>query len=523
MPTNPLLINLILVAPASCSKSSICSLILTNSPLFLKFWLADNCREMLLAMLAPNNLVSMRLVCHDFSSRAAPNLFADLAITFRPSTFTKPARVQALSRIGRHVKTLTWNLPRGLDTVLPPVIDPATGAELPFLYKPHVDRLADPVAEIKRPRYGTWKMTDLLVKQYPPLFHAATDVPSFIDAMSALPTLEHLKVCCVGAGAGAGMVPPTHRSIVDYALMSLRIAVEQAPLPNFRELSLLPIHAGGLLCLHPLLGFEPKAASAKRWGQLRRLTIHMDSFPSHSNQSTEHLRILHAYLHAFSSCLTRLSFRWTGKRGPSPLSLDGEPCVQPAGSHPSRSRASLAAAAATGSGSMEKMKPLKFRRLQALELGNAAMDAGQVNAFIRRHRSMLSDFKSDDVSLRDGCWDDALIAGNNNWKRHQEEEVVVVPLMLSLDARSPSSVGAAAAVAPPPVNEPRVIGPLGGDGAGADPDGNRGSLTLGRWLSKAKAVQDAVRRPPKERRHHLFGGSGEHMDRFLRRSVFPWR
>ena len=130
---------------------------------------------------------------------------------------------------------------------------------------------------------------------------------------------------------------------------------------------------------------------------------------------------------------------------------------------------------------------------------------------------MLSEFKSDDVWLRNSCWDNALITGSDNWKRHQEE-VMEVPLMLS-----PFSVGAAAAVAPPPANEPRIIGPLGGDGAGADPDGNRGSLTLGRWLSKAKAVQDAVRRPLKKCHHCLFDSSSEHMGWFLCRSVFPWR
>ena len=499
----------------------------------------------MLDMLAPADLASMRLVCHDFGSRAAPHLFADTAITLRPTTFTKPARMEALGRIGGHVKSLTFNLPQGRDTVLPPVIDPATGAELPFLYEPQVEMPADPVAKIKRPKYGTWEMTDLLIKQYPPLFHAATNIPSFVAAFSALPALEHLRVSCPGADTSASR---SHRSIVDYALISLRIAVERAPLLHFRELSLLPVHAGGLLYLHPMLGFGSTAASARRWGQLRRLTIHLDSFSFGSRIGVEHLRILHAYLHALSRCLTRLAFRWTGERGPSPLSLDGESSLQPAGAHPCRTRASLDAAAATGLS--EAMKPLKFRRLQALELENAAMGAGQVSAFIRRHRRTLSEFHFEDVHLRDGaCWDDALapltsIAGNDNWKRCQEE-VMDVPLMLSPDARILGPAPRRAAPVPPPADEPRVMGPLGGDtagvdcvsplpplpAAGGDTALDRGTLVLGRWLSKGKAAQAAAaaaRRPSKaqyaeQSRHHLFGGGGEHVRRFLRGSVFPWR
>jgi hypothetical protein len=461
----------------------------------LRFWLNDTCRDNLLEHLEPEDLANFRLVCHDFSSRAAPQLFESVTSTFKTSTFSKPARIEALSRIGRHVKTFTFHMPHSPETVLPPIIDPVTGEEKKFNYEPQVQNPQNGLAKDKTPKYGSWEMQDLLVKQYPPLFHAATNVPAFVAAFSELINLSHLKISCPGFNTA----PRNCRSVVDYALISLRIAIERAPLYSLSSLSLHPIHPGGLLYLHPMHGFGSTPSSAKRWAQIRRLSICMESIPITSSsmrirsQSLEHLRILHAYLRTLSRGLTRLFFRWKGVRGPSPLSLDREPCMLPIQEefmHPSMR------------GTVRGPRPLKFSRLRCMELENAVMDSTQIADFIHKHRRTLVEFNFEDVMLREGDWDSALeplthIAGSDSWKRTQEE-VMDVPIMLS------------------PVDcEPRIMGPLleEVDNAIEENAGSgRSTHALSRWLGKPNRNS----KRGTQSKDSFFGG--EHVKRFLRLS-----
>ena len=468
---------------------------LSTSSAFLRFWLNDNCRENLLAHIEQEDLPSTRLVCHDFSKRAAPYLFEYLTITFKTSTFTKPARMEALARIGRHVKTLTFHMPHDSNTFLPPIVNPETGCEKQFIYEPQLQVQAPAPGKERTPKYGSAEMTDLLIQQYPPLFHAATNVPAFVAAFSEFINLTHLKVSC----PGSERIARYRRSVVDYALISLRIAVERAPLFSLHTLSLLPIHSGGLLYLHPMHGFGSTPSSAKRWGQIRRLAICMESIPFSSSSSTrsrvqalEHLRILHAYLRTLSRGLTRLFFRWKGERGPSPLSLDKEPCMLPIEEecmHPSMR------------GQVRGPRPLKFTRLRYMELENAVMDSEQIADFIHKHRRTLVEFNFEDVKLRQGSWDDALeplthIAGNDRWRARQEE-VMDVPIVLS------------------PVDmEPRIMGPLLEEEPEEEINKTRTGLTLSRWLSKGTSPL------PKRSAKDSFLGS-THMKRFLRGSMFP--
>ncbi|KAH7391049.1 hypothetical protein DE146DRAFT_619093 [Phaeosphaeria sp. MPI-PUGE-AT-0046c] len=468
---------------------------------FLRFWLSDNCRDNLLGQLETEDLSNFRLVCHDFSSRAAPQLFESVTCTFKTSTFSKPARVEALSRIGRHVKTFTFHMPHSPETFLPPIIDPMTGEEKKFNYEPQVQNPQNGPAKDKTPKYGSWEMQDLLVKQYPPLFHAATNVPAFVAAFSELINLAHLKISC----PGFNNAPRNCRSAVDYALISLRIAIERAPLYSLSSLSLHPIHPGGLLYLHPMHGFGSTASSAKRWGQIRRLSICMESIPFSSSsmriraQSLEHLRILHAYLHTLSRGLTRLFFRWKGARGPSPLSLDKEPCMLPI--HEENMHPSMR-------GTVRGPRPLKFSRLRYMELENAVMDSAQIADFIHKHRRSLVEFNFEDVKLREGDWDAALeplthIAGNDRWKRTQEE-VMDVPIMLSpVDA------------------EPRIMGPLLEEVDAAIDEvvanecgGGRSAHALSRWLGRPGRMS---RKSPQVK-DSFFGG--DHVKRFLRLSAW---
>ncbi|KAF2454701.1 hypothetical protein BDY21DRAFT_290825 [Lineolata rhizophorae] len=487
---------------------------MSTNPAFLRFWLQENCRDALLDLVDKEDLPNLRLVCHDFASRAAPRLFTDLTVSFKSSSFGKPAKMKALERFGHHVKTFKFHMPHSPETFLPPLLDPMTGEERTFHYVPQVYKPATLIGKVKEPKYGSWEMTELLINQYPPLFHAATNVPSFIQALSAMPNMAHLKICCPGQDP----VQRFRRSIVDYALISLRIAVERSPLDALKTLSLLPIHPAGPLYLQPVLGFGATPRSVKRWSQIRHLVVHMESFPYGDASHTEHLRVLHAYLRTFAPTLTRLFFRWKGEKGPCPFTLDLEPVLLPSpppiptasagSSNPSKERSATrvhlpaaSPASAPPPRNAFRLRPLRMPKLKYTELENAAMDSTQVSAFITRHRRLLSEFNFEDVALRSGDWDSALapltnIAGSDAWRAAQEE-VMDVPLVLS------------------PVGlEPRVVGSLLEE---QSKDVGRSGVTLSRWLGRGRTGE--VARKAKEQ----FWGCEEHMRKLLRNSVFPWR
>ncbi|KAL1962168.1 hypothetical protein VTN77DRAFT_514 [Rasamsonia byssochlamydoides] len=451
---------------------------------FTQFWQTDLTRDCFLSLLDKEDLRALRLVSHEFSVHTARYLFAEIEVSFRSSTFTRPARMAALERIGRHVNTLTFKMPHSHETFLPPLLDPVTGEEQTFVYSPQVHVSSTLASRWSKPKYGSWEMTDLLVKQYPPLFHAATNVPSFVRAFSCMPSLRHLMVSCDGQS-------PDHRyrrSVVDYALISLRVAVEQAPLKSLETLSLLPIHPGGILYLRPMMGFGASPASRKRWMQIRKLAIHMESFPYERGQAIDHLKLLHSYLEGFPN-LRSFVFRWKGLKGPSPLSLATEPCLcepSPRQTCPKRYARPL--------------RPLKFRQLRYMELENAILDASQVSAFILEHRHTLSEFEFEDVILRSGTWDDALapltkISGSDAWKAKQEE-VMEVPIILS------------------PVEVEETRRPR----HSAVWEEQRRKALLRTLLEGANSLARA-----KAKARELFWGSPDHMKKFLRSSVFSWR
>lgn len=371
---------------------------------FLRFWWTDKTRETFLTHLPSEDLASLRRACHDFSIRAAPVLFAELTITFRAGTFTKPARMAALERIGHYVRTLTFLMPHTAETFLPPLIDPINGEPKVFVYEPQL--CSGPSAQNPHPspKYGSWEMTDLLAKQYGPLFHAATNIPAFIRAFTAMPSITHLKISCPGQEPSQRY----RRSAVDHALISLRMAVERAPLKSLSALSLMPIHPGGLLYLRSSMGIGARPDGVRRWAQVKKLAIHMDSWAFDlPNSPTDHLKLLHSYLISFSPNLERLFFRWKGARGPCPFTLDTEPI--------------LLNPTLTTSGQQRRLPRLRLPRLRCAELSNSHPDASQLNRFIHRHRRTLQECDFDEVDLRTGTWDEALavltrISGSEKWK-----------------------------------------------------------------------------------------------------------
>jgi hypothetical protein len=391
--------------------------VLSTNTTFLRFWLTESCRNAVLRNVERETLPALRLVCHNFASTTAPFMFNDLSIDFKVSSFTKPGKIATLHRIGRHARKLTFKAPHAADAFLPPLLNPLTGDQLAFAYVPQL--------HTKSPKYGSYEMDDLLIQQYPPIFHAATNIPSFIRALSAMPNLEHISIHSPDQASSQRY----RKSSADYALTSLRIAIEHTQLANLHSLSLHQLHPQALRNLLPMLNHGSSPSSCRRWTQIRKLHVQMDPLPRSLAKPEDQIRLIQTYLRAFATSLLHLSFRWTGEQpGPSPLFLSHEPTIwtpslgqyeyrgqqhqhtanrsfppptPPKDSRFSPVRPELQRSASTNS---KASKPLRFIALQYLDLQNCALEAEQLAAFITRHRSTLVEFRFEDVSLRGGNW-----------------------------------------------------------------------------------------------------------------------
>ena len=392
------------------------------SAAFLNFWRTDLIRDCFLSFVTKEDQASLRLTSYECSLGVAPTLFKEINVSFGTNTFTRPARMAALERIGVYIRDIGFSMPHSADTFLAPLLDPTTGEEQVFIYEPYLGlHRPSSSASQSSSKYGSWEMNDLLVKQYSPLFHATTNIPSFVRAFTAMPALRSLRVSCPGQSPAQIY----RRSAVDYALISLRMAVEQAPLPRLESLTLDDVHPFSTFYLRPQLGIGASPASTRRWRQIKKLKIRMTCPAFGDGQPTDHLKFLHSYLRTFP-LLEDFSFEWLRQKGPCPLSLSSEPCLAPG---------ALDCSAACPKTFAKPPGQLKFRRLRCMVLENSILDATQISDFIMTHRKVLGEFEFENVHLRSGTWDDALapltrISGNDSWKEKQEE-VMDVPLVLS--------------------------------------------------------------------------------------------
>ncbi|KAH9833904.1 hypothetical protein Tdes44962_MAKER08737 [Teratosphaeria destructans] len=472
------------------SYASVCSFVLCDSGTFLRFWLDDQCRHTFLSFVPQADLARLRLACHDFSARAAPALFNDLKITFRTSTFTKPAKLAALDRLGSHVKALRFDIPHTRDTVLPPLVDPDTGDELSFTYTPQVQPLSS-----RRPKYGDRETTDILNRQYPALFHAATNVPAFGRAVSAFVNLERLSVACPGYDASTRY----RRSAVDFALISLRIAMEQNGLQALRSLTLAPIHPGGLLYLSPLIGYGASPRSVSRWASIEHLTIHSTSLPRNTPRGPDepdHMKLLQTYLRNFQANLTTFDFRWIGVKGPLPIQRPTTPAPIN-GQHPAHRGGSMGPPERPTT-KRRASDPLQFPKVKHVEVENISCSATDISAFVATHKRTLEEFNLEDVSLTSGTWDEALAPLTRPAQSHRRDEVADIPIMLSPTA---------AAVYPMPMERVESVR-----------QGSRHrSMRLSKWLPGRKSRSASTRKA----RDGLLGYE-EPLKRVLG-GVLPWR
>lgn len=388
----------------------------------------DKIRNTFLSLLDKDELKKLRFVCLDFSGKVEPHLFRHLSVTFNSKTFSNVARMTNLAMIGRHVESFTFNMPHTPRTALPPLIDTETGDELPVIYSPK-SHSKEPLPPAERDeQFGSQKVAKLVAEQYPPLFHAATNVPAFIKAFSALPNLRHVKINCPRKDR-----PKSHRrNIVDYTLISLRIALEQAPLGLLDAVSIISLHEEGLLYLQPD-AFASTPRSRKRWLGIKHLNMRMQNNEACDVKKLSSLKLLHCYLQHFSGLRT-FRFQWHGEKGPFPLSLHNEPRLMPV------------AATSTNPIQVPQLRRLSLPTLCRFTVQNCVVDASQIGDFTMRHRRQWREFDFEGIELRSGTWDDAL-APMAQWaestKRRQrkpqaEPEGEEVPLLFCDDPLRPS-------------------------------------------------------------------------------------
>lgn len=371
----------------------------TSNHIFFRIWNNEDFQASLLSYLDEETLCSLRLSSSDCCHLITPALFKRTYLNFTSSALSKPSRLRALATIGKHIKHLTFSMPHTASTFLPPLLNPITGREITFLYTPYTSLNS----ESHRPKYGTHDLGNVLTDQYPPIFHAATNVPSFIRCLSHMPSLHHLSISTPNQEPSQRY----RRSAVDYALISLRIALESVHLPQLTKMT-LSVHPSALLYLKntPSIGSSPR--STRLCSQIRKLKITLDSWDFHGKHpGHDNLKLLDTYIRSFSSNLERISFKWNGARGPCPLTLPSDPLLAPP-----RKTVKLFAEITSPMSPLPAAPPISallLPKLRYLRVRNVLMAPSQVSDLVYAHRKSVREFNFEDVELSEGGdWEEAL-------------------------------------------------------------------------------------------------------------------
>ncbi|OHW94879.1 hypothetical protein CSPAE12_06475 [Colletotrichum incanum] len=400
-----------------------------------------------LDLLPKRDLASLRLASSACCNIATKPLFKRIRVTFSANTFTKQSRIQALARVGHHVEHLHFHFAHSDATFLPPLVHPNTGREICFLYTPHTSM----ASVLARPKYANTELGEILTQQYPPLFHAATNVPSFINAMRYLVNIRHLTIRCPGQDPQERY----RRDIVDYAIMSLRIAVERAPLERLEKLSLSGMHPSAFNYLRHVPGFGAVPSAGRRWKQIRKLNISVEAWDFYGpSPGLDHLKIMDDYIRQFSGTLEKFHFTWLGPKGPCPIALSADPLFAP----PRHSKKLFNEVTSPMSPlpPAPGRKPMHFPRLRYMQVRNATMTAGQLSDLVNAHQKTVKEYDFDNVVLiNGGDWDEALAplmesaSSSDIWSQHSRSNSEADSLHSAEashddDLPSPSAAAAAA-------------------------------------------------------------------------------
>lgn len=372
----------------------------TNPQAFYCLWQNDTIREKLFELLPKQDICAVRLANSACCNLVTKRLFLRTNLTFTANSLTKASRIEALSRVGHHIEHLTFYMPHSNATFLPPLIHPQTGEEIFFLYSPHTST----ESATTRSKYDNSELGEILTQQYPPLFHAATHVPSFIRAMEQMTSMRHLTIKTPGQDPSERY----RRNIVDYALISLRISLERAPLTRLSKLSLAGVHPSAFYDLRHAPGFGALPSAALRWRQIRKLYISVESWDFYGpSPGLDHLKIMDDYIRTFAPHLDKLSFTWLGRRGPCPIALSGDPLF--AAPRSSKKLFNEVTSPMSPLPPRPLRRPLVMPRLRSMAVRNATMNAEQLRGLVATHKRTVREFDFENVALlRGGSWDEAL-------------------------------------------------------------------------------------------------------------------
>ncbi|KAI1344907.1 hypothetical protein F5Y15DRAFT_11022 [Xylariaceae sp. FL0016] len=400
----------------------------TGPQAFYCLWQDSQIRETLFQHLSKEDICNVRLANSACCNLVTKRLFLRTHLTFSAASFTRQPRIQALSRIGHHIEHLTFYFPHSDATFLPPLIDPESGQEINFLYKPHTSM----GSVLERPKFANSGLGEVLTAQYGPLFHAASNVPSFIHAMKHLPNVRHLTIKTPGQDPKERY----RRDIVDYALISLRISMERAPMKRLTKLTLSSVHPSAFIYLRHTVGFGCLPSAGRRWKQIRKLHITAQSWDFYGpSPGLDHLKMIQDYICNFSTSLEKLTFTWLGRRGPCPVALAADPLFKP-----SRNSQKLFHEVTSPMSPLPPAparKPAFFPKLRFLAVRNATLNVPQVADLVATHHHGVREFDFENsILINDGSWDEALAPLMNDeshsgyWTRYSTASTMEPPRFL---------------------------------------------------------------------------------------------
>ncbi|QYS94533.1 hypothetical protein H0G86_001862 [Trichoderma simmonsii] len=383
----------------------------STEQLFIAMLRSDAVKDSLFHHLTTSDVCAIREASSACCNLVTKRLFTRIHVTFTASTFTRPSRIAALGRVGHHVEHLTFHFAHSEATFLPPLIHPLTGDEIAFLYKP----LTSMGSALTRPKYANMELGEILTQQYPPLFHAATNVPSFIYAIGNIPNMRHLTIRCPGQDPRERY----RRDIVDYALISLRIAIERAPMTKLHKLSLSSLHPSAFNYLRYINGIGSVPSASRRWQQINKLHISVEAWDFYGpSPGLDHLKVLDDYIRNFSQGLDKFTFAWIGAKGPCPVALSADPLFAPP-----RSTKKLFHEVTSPMSPLPTRPPrcpIHFPKLRYLQIRNATMNSPQLRGLIASHQKTVKQFGFENVVLaNNGSWDEALapVNGHDSWSQ----------------------------------------------------------------------------------------------------------
>lgn len=362
-------------------------------PLVRKIFRSENIRTVIFSHLSPKDITSLRGTSCRIRKTITPAVFQNLTVTFSALSFSSD-RLLALTRVGHHVKVFRFVFTHAEETYMPSMLDPESRKLRSLVYEPF-SRQGE--RRNKKNTFGSKSIDSLALHNHGILLMAAMDVPQFTRALACMENLTSLIVSCPGTPMGE----PGRRCVVDYALWSLRIAVERARLNTLRVVILDPVHLTGLQYLMPgTLAVGNVINSRQIWSRVKTLTMTISAWKELAYGSPTlyktNLKFLHQFLEYFTN-IEELAFCWTREaRSICPLTFDLLPYRNPRlATKPVRDTSVV-------------NRRLTFPRLSKLRLENIGVDACDLRSFLSRHLTHFREWSLDDVSFTSGTLEEAL-------------------------------------------------------------------------------------------------------------------